>query len=152
MSVCVQLYNTGWNVFSIEILGGGICLLCEKSPSHLPFYRGKQVPEDDKETDEDLKKVCTCSQIPLTPVHMYCTHCARLPHSTATLPKWCHSKVPRLWSRCLCDKDQGVLFPSLQLCTRDGNLTCLLDFLRSSSRNMLQWLMWSTPMATPRCV
>ena len=110
MSVCVQLYNTGWNVFSIEILGGGICLLCEKSPSHLPFYRGKQVPEDDKETDEDLKKVCTCSQIPLTPVHMYCTHCARLPHSTATLPKWYHSKVPRLCSRCLCDKDQGVLF------------------------------------------
>ena len=77
MSVCVQLYNTGWDVFSIEILGGGVCLLCE---------------------------------------------------------------------------NQGVLFPSLQLCTRDGNLTRLLDFLRSSSRNMLQWLMWSTPMATPRCV
>ena len=33
MSVCVQLYNTGWDVFSIEILGGGVCLLCEKSLS-----------------------------------------------------------------------------------------------------------------------
>ena len=49
-----------------------------------PFYRGKQVSEDDKEPDEDLKKVGTCSH--RFPLHLYtCT--------AVTVPV-CHTPQP----------------------------------------------------------
>lgn len=54
------------------------------------------------------------TQIDLTSV-VHCIHCGH-PHPTAFLPEWCCDQVPRLWSECLCDADQGVLCPSVLLC------------------------------------
>lgn len=149
--VCV--YNTEWDVFSIKILD---------------FCRGKQVSEDDKEPDEDLKKVGTCPDKFL--LHLYtCTalvvpgHICRtsqpfFPSGTIVKFQGCGPDASMTKIKVCCSLlfscvhfFSGVLFTSFQLCTCDGNLTCLLDFLRSSSRNMLLWLTWSTPLVTPRC-